>query len=65
MTGSLINCTAVQRTMDGRQISWVIWGDEADVVTRLKNSGAQVDDVNPLALDEATLTLLRQEEWRP
>lgn len=48
----------VRRGGGGREVSWTVWGDEADVLSRLKAGGATVRDVDPLTLEESAVTLL-------
>lgn len=42
----------------GREVSWTVWGDEPEVVERLKAGGATVREVDPLTLEEAAVSLL-------
>ncbi len=42
----------------GREVAWTVWGDEGDVLSRLKAGGATVRDVDPLTLEESAVTLL-------
>lgn len=42
----------------GRDIQWVIWGEEHDVVGGLAAAGASVRDAASLSLEDATLALL-------
>lgn len=42
----------------GRELAWTVWGDEADVIARLKAGGATVRGVEPLTLEKSAVTLL-------
>lgn len=42
----------------GRQASWTLWGDQEELRRELATSGAEVTDVRPLSLEEATLDIL-------
>jgi ABC-2 type transport system ATP-binding protein len=52
----------VRRNGRGREVAWTVWGDEAEVVERLKAGGATVRDVDPLTLEEAAVALLAMRE---
>ena len=52
----------VRRSGGGREVAWTVWGEQADVVERLKSSGATVRDVDPLTLEEAAVALLAMRE---
>lgn len=41
---------------------WAVWGDEASVAARLRESGVSISDASPLGLNDAVLTLLRLED---
>ena len=43
---------------EGREVAWTVWGEEAEVLDRLKANGATVRDVDPLTLEEAAVALL-------
>lgn len=47
----------------GRELAWTVWGDEADVLERLKAGGATVRDVDPLTLEEAAVALLAMRNY--
>lgn len=49
----------LRRAGSGREIEWVVWGEEADVAGQLTRAGATVRETVPLTLDEAVLALLR------
>jgi ABC-2 type transport system ATP-binding protein len=49
----------VRREATGRELQWVVWGDEAGVAGQLTESGATVQEAAPLSLDDAVLALLR------
>lgn len=48
----------VRRTGSGREVAWTLWGDESEVVARLKAEGAVVREVDPLTLEEAAVALM-------
>jgi ABC-2 type transport system ATP-binding protein len=50
----------IRRNGSRREIAWTIWGEEADVVARLRDSGAAVRQVEPLTLEDAALALLER-----
>ena len=50
----------VRRNGSKREVAWTIWGDETEIVGRLRDSGAAVRDVAPLSLADATLALLER-----
>ncbi len=58
----LLGSNVVQRNGNAREISWTIWGEEPLVVGMLNESGAEVDDVSRLSVEDATLALLKREE---
>lgn len=49
----------VHRADSGREIQWIVWGEEEEVGAQLSNSDAVLRDVAPLTLDDAVLALLR------
>jgi ABC-2 type transport system ATP-binding protein len=51
-----------QRAGFGREIQWLIWGEEREITTRLTNAGATVRDVATVTLEEATLALLGRKD---
>ena len=51
-----------RRSQGGREAQWTLVGEERDVVARLAAAGAKVRDVTPLALEEAALAFLGEEE---
>jgi ABC-2 type transport system ATP-binding protein len=51
-----------RRSRAGREAQWTLIGDRDEVAARLAGAGATVRDVTPLALEEATLAFLAQEE---
>ena len=53
-----LNGTVLRRKDSDREIQWTIWGDEGEVVERLRSSGATVREVAALSLEDATLSLL-------
>lgn len=50
----------LHRGQFGREHSWVIRGDEAEVGARITASGGEVRDVAPLTLHDAVVHLMRQ-----
>jgi ABC-2 type transport system ATP-binding protein len=49
----------VHRTGSGREIRWIVWGEEAEVAAHLARAGATLREASPLTLDDAVLALLR------
>lgn len=49
----------LRRIGSGREIHWVVWGEEAEVAGHLTRSGATLREAAPLTLDDAVLALLR------
>lgn len=49
----------LRRTGAGRDLRWIVWGDERQVTERITGSGGVVRDAAPLPLDEAVVALLR------
>lgn len=54
--------SVVRRNGRGREVAWTVWGDEPDVVERLRRGGATVRDVDPLTLEESAVALLAMRE---
>ena len=54
-----LNGAVVRRAGSGREIHWVIWGEEAEVAEQLAGAGATLREAGPLTLDDAVLALLR------
>jgi len=48
----------VRRGGSGREVAWTIWGDESEIVERLRDGGGTVRDVDPLTLEEAAVALM-------
>jgi ABC-2 type transport system ATP-binding protein len=46
----------------GREMQWVVWGEENEVTAELLSTGAVVTGVTPVTLEQSTLALLRQKE---
>lgn len=44
----------------GREFSWVVRGDEADITDRIARAGGEVRDVTPLNLHDAVVNLMRE-----
>ena len=57
-----LELSVVNRNGNDREISWTIWGEKPVVVDILKASGAEIDDVSRLSLEDATLALLKNQE---
>jgi ABC-2 type transport system ATP-binding protein len=49
----------VRRIGSGREINWVVWGEEAEIAGHLTQAGATLREAGPLTLDDAVLALLR------
>lgn len=56
--------TGLRRSRAGREVQWTLVGEERQVSERLALSGAQVREVAPLALEDAALAFLDEEESR-
>ena len=54
--------TILKQNGTPRERRWTIWGDEAEVTSRLIASGANVRAATPLTLEEAALALLSERE---
>jgi len=48
----------IRRNGSGREVAWMIWGDEAEVAGRLQRTGATIRQVEPVTLEDAALALL-------
>ncbi|MBW3552146.1 MAG: ABC transporter ATP-binding protein [Gemmatimonadetes bacterium] len=57
-----VNESIIRRTGSGREVAWTVWGEEGEVVERLKAGGATVRHVDPLTLEEAAVALLAMRE---
>ena len=57
-----LNESIVRRTGAGREVAWTIWGEEEEVMARLKGGGATVRELEPLTLEEAAVALLAMRE---
>jgi len=57
-----LRIASTRRSRGGREMQWTLAGEERDVTARLTASGATVRDVTPLALEEAALAFLGEEE---
>jgi ABC-2 type transport system ATP-binding protein len=57
-----LNECIVRRAGRGREVAWTVWGDEPEVVERLRTGGATVREVGPLTLEEAAVALLAMRE---
>ncbi|MCG6956934.1 MAG: ABC transporter ATP-binding protein [Gemmatimonadetes bacterium] len=58
----VLDGSVVRRSRNGREIQWTVWGDESMVRASLTESGAAVQDVRALSLEEAAISLLSDEE---
>ncbi|NBB15307.1 ATP-binding cassette domain-containing protein [Caulobacter sp. SLTY] len=52
----------IKRAALGREIRWTVWGEEAEVATRIADSGGVVRDVASLTLDDAVVALMRAKD---
>jgi ABC-2 type transport system ATP-binding protein len=57
-----LNGAVAQRAGVGREIHWMVWGEETEITTRLTTAGATVRDVSAVTLEEATLALLGRKD---
>jgi ABC-2 type transport system ATP-binding protein len=57
-----LRIASLRRSRGGREAQWTLIGEERDVTARLTAAGATVRDVTPLALEEAALAFLTEEE---
>jgi ABC-2 type transport system ATP-binding protein len=57
-----LNGSVAQRAGIGREIQWLVWGEESEIAARLSHAGATVRDVSAVSLEEATLALLGRKE---
>ena len=55
--------TLVRKSERQREQQWMVWGNEEAVTDRLTASGASVQDVNTVSLEEAAIALMSN-EWR-
>lgn len=55
----------LRRSGSGREIQWVVWGEEAEVAAQLARSGVRLREAGPLTLDDAVLALLRASDSIP
>jgi ABC-2 type transport system ATP-binding protein len=58
----VLDGSVVRRSRNGREIQWTAWGEEGTVRANLTESGAAVQDVRALSLEEAAISLLSDEE---
>lgn len=59
-----LDIAGVRRSAGGRVMQWTLVGEEVQVTQRLVGSGARVQEVMPLALEDAVLGLLTSEVSR-
>ncbi|HUF49259.1 MAG TPA: ABC transporter ATP-binding protein [Longimicrobiales bacterium] len=57
--------SVIRRNGSRREVAWTLWGEESEVVERLRDSGATLRHVEPLSLADATLALLERHADRP
>jgi ABC-2 type transport system ATP-binding protein len=57
-----LNGAVAQRAGIGREMHWLVWGEEHEVTTRLTHAGANVRAVTAVTLEEATLALLGRKD---
>ncbi len=57
-----LRIASLRRSPGGREAQWTLVGEQQDVTARLAAAGATVRDVTPLALEEAALAFLGEEE---
>jgi ABC-2 type transport system ATP-binding protein len=57
-----LRIASLRRSPAGREAQWTLVGEPRDVTARLAGAGATVRDVTPLALEEAALAFLAEEE---
>ena len=59
-----LRAASPRRPAAGREVQWTLVGEEREVTERLTLAGARVDHVHGLALADAALALLSEEESR-
>lgn len=57
-----LNGAIAHRAGSGREIHWVVWGEEPEVSRLLTQAGVTLRETSPLTLDDAVLVLLRSNE---
>jgi len=57
-----LNGAVARRAGLGREIQWLVWGEEQEITTRLTDAGATVREVAAVSLEEATLALLARKD---
>jgi len=53
-----LNGTVLRRATGGREVQWIVWGDERDVARRITDANGIVREAAPVSLIDATLALL-------
>ena len=57
-----LRIASLRRSRGGREAQWTLIGEERDVTARLAAAGATVREATPLAMEEAALAFLAEEE---
>jgi ABC-2 type transport system ATP-binding protein len=57
-----LRVASLRRSRAGREAQWTLVGEPDDVTARLAGAGATVRDVTPLALEDAALAFLAEED---
>ena len=55
----------VRRIGSGREINWIVWGEEAAIARQFMQAGVTLREISPLTLDDAVLALLRPDVTLP
>jgi ABC-2 type transport system ATP-binding protein len=53
-----LNGSVLRRASGGREVQWIVWGDERDVARRIADANGTVREASPVSLIDATLALL-------
>jgi len=59
-----LRTAGVRRSHAGREVQWTLVGEEREVTARLSLAGARVHEVKPLALEDAAMAFLSEDETR-
>lgn len=57
-----LNGAVLRRTASAREVQWIVWGAEQEIVRQFAGANATVRDVTPLSLLDATVTLLNPQQ---
>ncbi|HEV2643771.1 MAG TPA: hypothetical protein VGT98_13740, partial [Candidatus Elarobacter sp.] len=57
-----LNGAVLRRASAPREIQWTVWGPEQEIIRQLGHAGANVRDVAPVSLLDATLALLNPKD---